>query len=81
MYCLCRNYTFECYLCVDVCDTYNALDKGQQLLTYVPHCLCIYILLPFIENRCLEYQVIEKTHHVAHNETVGILSKKPRKKV
>ena len=38
--------------------------------------VCISTFLPFIENRCLEYQVIEKAHHVAHNETVGILSKK-----
>ena len=44
------------------------------------HTVCVSTFLPFIENRCLEYQVIEKAHHVAHNETVGILSKKPRKK-
>ena len=65
----------------DVWDIYNALDKGQQLRTYVLHCLYIYIYLPFIENRCLEYQVIEKAHHVAHNETVGILSKKAQEKL
>ena len=43
--------------------------------------VCISTFLPFIENRCLEYQVIEKAHHVAHNETVGILSKKAQEKV
>ena len=45
------------------------------------HTVSVSTFLPFIENRCLAYQVIEKAHHVAHNETVGILSKKAQEKL
>ena len=64
----------------DVWDIYNALDKGQQLWTYVLHCLYIYILAVYRKSMS-RISSNRKAHHVAHNETVGILSKKPRKSI
>ena len=39
-----ENSYIRTFLYFDVWDIYNALDKGQQLCTYVLHCLYIYIL-------------------------------------